>query len=94
MRMDNVIEKGKKGNWVDLGSDTDYRGKPKGKRRTIPQHVLRQIAHERKDGGTAMCWVCKTWFAMYYIRRVHVAAFEIEFVCCDCKKSRGYVNAD
>jgi hypothetical protein len=92
-----VIEKGKKGSWVDLGSndyEPDYNGKPKGKRKHIPLAVLREIAHQRTDGGTAICFVCHTQFAMYYIRRCRVSSFRIEHVCCDCAKLNGYPKVD
>ena len=92
--MNNVTAKGKSGDWVDLGSDSSYTGKPKGKRRVIPKAVLRKIAHESTEGGTARCPYCNTRFAMYYIRRVRVGAFQIELVCCDCKKEHGFMNAD
>ncbi len=90
------VEKGKNGDWVNIPGEyePDYKGKPKGKRRVIPAAVLRKIAHESHEGGTAFCPYCSMYFAMYYMRRVHTKPFTIELVCCDCRKAHGFILAD
>lgn len=82
----------KRSNIRQQGHDLDAPYEPSKPRRMIPPAVLRRLAHESTEGGTATCEMCHTIFSMHYIRYVKLSTFRSGHACVDCVKEHKLVK--
>ena len=69
----------------------DDEGKWEHRRKVLPPHVVRRLAHESSEGGRARCHFCGYSFCAGYMKMVRVAPWpaEEDFVCKDCREVKG-----
>jgi len=78
-----------KSNLRQQGYDADMPSEA-GRRIFLTPEKIRQMAHDSKDGGRAMCEICHESFAMYYIRLAKIKMFQTGHVCLDCQREHKF----
>lgn len=74
------------------GYDWQMPQEPSRKPYLTPEKI-RKMAKESRDGGRAMCEICRESFGMYYIKWVKITPFRSGHVCADCQREKGFQKA-